>query len=96
MTSSDEVEYDDVDYSVTRPLNDLVNIFRQAKLKRISQCKQTNFPSGIYPVYMFALIPIKDEINSHSAESSIKDETSTPSSESSSDLDVSDKPKIEK
>lgn len=23
----------------------------------MKQCKQTNFPNGIYPVYMFALVP---------------------------------------
>lgn len=27
----------------------------------MKQCKQTNFPNGIYPVYMFALVPSSEE-----------------------------------
>lgn len=59
VTSSNVTEYDETDSSVTRPLKNLLSIFKTAKLKRISQCKQTNFPNGIYPVYMFALKPMK-------------------------------------
>lgn len=57
VTSSGKTEVDDTDSSVTRPLKSYLKIFNAAKLKRIKQCKQTNFPTGIYPVYMFALIP---------------------------------------
>lgn len=58
VTSSNETEFDETDSSVTRPLYKLLDIFEKAKLKRIKQCKQTNFPNGIYPVHMFALKPM--------------------------------------
>ncbi|CAH2104712.1 unnamed protein product [Euphydryas editha] len=61
VTSSGKPEIDETDSSVTRPLKQFLKIFKLAKLKRIKQCKQTNFPAGIYPVYMFALIPIDRE-----------------------------------
>ncbi|XP_028177989.1 N-terminal Xaa-Pro-Lys N-methyltransferase 1-A-like [Ostrinia furnacalis] len=61
VTSSGKVEKDDADSSITRSLKQYLKIFKCANLKRIKQCKQTNFPSGIYPVYMFALIPQGDE-----------------------------------
>ncbi|XP_059048874.1 N-terminal Xaa-Pro-Lys N-methyltransferase 1-B-like [Achroia grisella] len=57
VTSSGELERDDKDSSVTRSLIQFIKIFKIANLKRIKQCKQTNFPNGIYPVYMFALVP---------------------------------------
>ncbi|KAL0894732.1 hypothetical protein ABMA27_013266 [Loxostege sticticalis] len=57
VTSSGKVEKDEADSSITRSLKQYLKIFKCANLKRIKQCKQTNFPSGIYPVYMFALIP---------------------------------------
>ncbi|XP_045764132.1 alpha N-terminal protein methyltransferase 1-like [Maniola jurtina] len=62
VTSSGKTEGDETDSSVTRPLKEYLRIFKLAKLKRIKQCKQTNFPTGIYPVYMFALIPNDDNI----------------------------------
>ncbi|XP_068620924.1 alpha N-terminal protein methyltransferase 1-like [Battus philenor] len=57
VTSSGITEKDDTDSSVTRPFKEFLKIFKKANLKRIKQCKQTNFPNGIYPVYMFALVP---------------------------------------
>lgn len=57
VTSSGRTEGDETDSSVTRPLKEYQKIFKLAKLRRIKQCKQTNFPAGIYPVYMFALVP---------------------------------------
>ncbi|XP_072936504.1 alpha N-terminal protein methyltransferase 1-like [Epargyreus clarus] len=57
VTSTGKIETDETDSSVTRPLKQYLQIFKRAKLKRIKQCKQTNFPNGIYPVYMIALIP---------------------------------------
>ncbi|CAH0726677.1 unnamed protein product, partial [Brenthis ino] len=57
VTSSGKTEVDETDSSVTRPLKLYLKIFKLAKLKRIKQCKQTNFPAGIYPVHMFALVP---------------------------------------
>lgn len=64
VTSSGNIERDDTDASMTRPLRNYHQIFKKAKLKRIKQCRQTNFPEGIYPVYMFALLPsekVKEE-----------------------------------
>ncbi|XP_050361539.1 alpha N-terminal protein methyltransferase 1-like [Nymphalis io] len=58
VTSSGKIEIDETDSSVTRPLKQYLKIFKLAKLKRIKQSKQTNFPTGIFPVYMFALLPI--------------------------------------
>ncbi|KAM3959085.1 N-terminal Xaa-Pro-Lys N-methyltransferase 1-B-like [Aphomia sociella] len=64
VTSSGRTEIDETDSSVTRSLKQFMNIFKTANLKRIKQCKQSNFPNGIYPVYMFALVPNKvDELN---------------------------------
>ncbi|VVC92923.1 alpha N-terminal protein methyltransferase 1-like [Leptidea sinapis] len=60
VTSSGKVEADEVDSSITRPLKQFIQIFKSANLKRIKQCKQTNLPNGIYPVYMFALVPINE------------------------------------
>ncbi|KAG7311571.1 hypothetical protein JYU34_002620 [Plutella xylostella] len=62
VASSGRIEKDDTDSSVTRPLKQFLQIFKKAKLKRIKQCKQTNFPEGIYPVYMFALVPMEKEV----------------------------------
>ncbi|XP_047544809.1 alpha N-terminal protein methyltransferase 1-like [Vanessa atalanta] len=58
VTSSGKIEIDETDSSVTRPLKQYLKIFKLAKLKRIKQSKQTNFPTGIFPVYMFALLPV--------------------------------------
>ncbi|KAL4706018.1 hypothetical protein ACJJTC_014240 [Scirpophaga incertulas] len=57
VTSSGKMENDETDSSITRTLKHFLKIFKSANLKRIKQCKQTNFPNGIYPVYMFALKP---------------------------------------
>lgn len=57
VTSSGQSEIDTIDSSVTRSLKQFLRIFKAAKLERMKQCKQTNFPNGIYPVYMFALVP---------------------------------------
>ncbi|CAH4028514.1 N-terminal Xaa-Pro-Lys N-methyltransferase 1-A-like [Pieris brassicae] len=53
--SSNELEYDDVDSSVTRPSYLMLKIFDEANLKVIKTKIQTGFPDDIYPVYMFAL-----------------------------------------
>ncbi|PZC78802.1 hypothetical protein B5X24_HaOG217128 [Helicoverpa armigera] len=57
VTSSGKIEKDLTDSSVTRSYKQYLSIFKKCNLKRIKQCKQTNFPNGIYPVYMFALVP---------------------------------------
>ncbi|KAJ2953586.1 hypothetical protein O0L34_g1190 [Tuta absoluta] len=55
VSSSGKLEKDEADSSVTRSLRQYINIFKASKLKRKKQCKQTNFPNGLYPVYMLAL-----------------------------------------
>lgn len=57
VTSSNKLEKDEVDSSVTRPMKHLLRIFKKAKLKIVKELKQEDFPKGIYPVYMFALRP---------------------------------------
>lgn len=73
VTSSGHSEVDTTDSSVTRTLKQFLRIFKAAKLKRMKQCKQTNFPNGIYPVYMFALVPSSEvEANdNHNVDSSL-------------------------
>lgn len=57
VTSSGKIEKDHTDSSITRTFKQYLGIFKKCNLKRIKQCKQANFPNGIYPVYMFALKP---------------------------------------
>ncbi|XP_013386213.1 N-terminal Xaa-Pro-Lys N-methyltransferase 1-B-like [Lingula anatina] len=55
VTSSDEVDKDDTDSSVTRPRDILVKLMMEAGLKIIKEEKQKGFPKGLYDVIMFAL-----------------------------------------
>lgn len=57
VTSSNNLEIDKEDSSVTRPLNSLRSLFEKASLICIKEQQQTKFPRGLYPVYMFALRP---------------------------------------
>ncbi|CAG4956096.1 unnamed protein product [Colias eurytheme] len=57
ITTSDELEYDDEDSSVTRPVKLMLKIFEEANLEMIRTEIQTGFPDDIYPVHMFALKP---------------------------------------
>lgn len=54
-TSSDKVEVDTEDSSVTRPLSELKRLFELAGLVSVKEQKQSRFPQGLYPVHMFAL-----------------------------------------
>lgn len=56
-TSSEEIEVDTVDSSVTRPVKRFREIFASAGLDCWRVVKQNNFPKGIYAVHMFALKP---------------------------------------
>lgn len=55
--SSETVEWDEVDSSVTRSYDDITNIFKKAGLRIVKETHQTNFPVEIYRVFMFALCP---------------------------------------
>lgn len=57
VTSSNNLEIDKEDSSVTRPLKDLQSLFEKADLICIKEQQQTKFPRTLYPVYMFALRP---------------------------------------
>lgn len=56
-TSSEKVEIDTEDSSVTRPLIKLKSLFHLAGLTIIKEQKQGRLPRGLYPVHMFALRP---------------------------------------
>lgn len=55
MTSSENLEIDTKDSSVTRPLSEFYRIFQESNLTCIKEEQQHKFPRGLYPVYMFAL-----------------------------------------
>lgn len=55
ITTSNELDYDDNDSSVTRPLSLFVKLFEEAKLKIVKTAIQKGFPDDIYPVYSIAL-----------------------------------------
>lgn len=58
MSSTDEIDKDEQDSSVTRPLALYRKIFEKAGLDCYRQVKQRNFPKGLYTVYMFVLRPL--------------------------------------
>ncbi|XP_054718323.1 N-terminal Xaa-Pro-Lys N-methyltransferase 1-like [Uloborus diversus] len=53
--SSDEIDTDHVDGSVTRPRDLLLTLFKKADLQLLAERKQYKFPRGLYEVKMFAL-----------------------------------------
>ncbi|KAK3871035.1 hypothetical protein Pcinc_023792 [Petrolisthes cinctipes] len=55
VTSSGIVELDEVDSSVTRPLQLLLSIIEQADLKVLKNSRQPNLPKGLYEVRMLCL-----------------------------------------
>ncbi|XP_068633469.1 alpha N-terminal protein methyltransferase 1-like [Battus philenor] len=57
VTGSNEYDYDDEDYSVTRPYKMMITLFQQSNLEIIKTDIQTGFPEDIYSVHMFALKP---------------------------------------
>lgn len=60
IATNGEIEYDEDDSSVTRPLELMKKIFEEAKLTTIKTVVQDNFPEDIYPVHTFALMPDQD------------------------------------
>ncbi|XP_023209798.1 N-terminal Xaa-Pro-Lys N-methyltransferase 1-B-like isoform X2 [Centruroides sculpturatus] len=55
LSSTDEVEMDNQDSSVTRPRSLLLKLFKDAGLELLAERKQYKFPKGLYEVKMFAL-----------------------------------------
>lgn len=58
VSSSDKVEFDANDFSVTRPLALMKKIIQDAGLRIVREIRQNNFPKGLYPVYILALRPV--------------------------------------
>nr|BAN21159.1 methyltransferase-like protein [Riptortus pedestris] len=58
ITSSNEIDVDEEDSSITRPYDHLLKLFEESRLKCILKQQQTSFPKGLYPVKMFALRPV--------------------------------------
>lgn len=59
VTASDTSDVDVVDSSVTRPLVLLKALIVKSGLRIIKMTRQSNFPAGIFPVYMITLKPAK-------------------------------------
>ena len=57
ITSSGEVEMDDIDSSVTRPDARFHYVFQTANLEIIRELPQKKFPQELYNVKMYALKP---------------------------------------
>lgn len=55
ITSSNKIEIDTQDSSITRSYDDLKKIFIKADLVCLKEQKQIHMPQGLYPIYMFAL-----------------------------------------
>ena len=64
ITSSGEVEMDDIDSSVTRPDGRFHYIFKTANLEVIREIPQRKFPQELYNVKMYALKPKLDSWSS--------------------------------
>ncbi|XP_037945107.1 alpha N-terminal protein methyltransferase 1-like [Teleopsis dalmanni] len=58
VTSTKEVEKDEQDSSVTRPLKVYEDTLRLAEFRILRITRQQSFPKGLYPVYMIASRPI--------------------------------------
>jgi len=58
-TRSNQLENDSLDSSVTRSFAMYVDIFKKADYNVISNVKQKNFPKELYPVWAWALRPVK-------------------------------------
>lgn len=57
ITSTDDLELDKQDSSVTRSMSLLRQIFDKANLECYRVVKQQHFPKGLFSVYMFILKP---------------------------------------
>lgn len=59
FTSNDEIEVDETDSSVTRPLKYTKDLLTKAGLRVFKAKKQTAMPNGLYPIHMLAMRPFK-------------------------------------
>ncbi|XP_040169243.1 N-terminal Xaa-Pro-Lys N-methyltransferase 1 [Anopheles arabiensis] len=58
FTTSNVVDVDRTDSSVTRPLLQMKQLLKQGNMRVVKEQRQTSFPKELYPVYMLALRPI--------------------------------------
>ncbi|KFB45941.1 AGAP010397-PA-like protein [Anopheles sinensis] len=58
FTSSNIVDVDRQDSSVTRPLAVMKQLLKEGNMRVVKEQRQTSFPKDLYPVYMLALRPI--------------------------------------
>lgn len=59
FTNGDEIEVDEEDSSVTRPLSWTKGLIKRAGLRVFKAKKQPAMPDGLYPIHMLALKAIK-------------------------------------
>lgn len=58
VTEANEIDFDEDDSTITRPVSHMIELFKDAKLKVIISELQKGFPEDNYPVYSFLLTPI--------------------------------------
>ena len=59
FTNGDDVEVDEQDSSVTRPLAYTKDLIKRAGLRVFKSRKQAAMPDGLYPIHMLALKPVR-------------------------------------
>jgi len=59
-TKGEVEDVDEEDSSITRPFKGFMNVFAKSGVKVLKYCKQKNFPTELYPVWIFALDPHPD------------------------------------
>ncbi|XP_056630647.1 N-terminal Xaa-Pro-Lys N-methyltransferase 1 [Diorhabda sublineata] len=72
ITSTDGIEKDELDSSITRPMFMFHQLFEKAKLSCYRQLKQHNFPKGLYSIYMFVLRPFENHLHDNSGEENLR------------------------
>lgn len=65
FTWRDDIEVDEQDSSVTRPLAWTKGLIKRAGLRVFKTRKQQAMPDGIYPIHMLALKPMRNTGNSN-------------------------------
>lgn len=62
FTRTDDIEVDEQDSSVTRPLAYTKGLISRAGLRVLKAKRQTAMPDGIYPIHMLALKPMRSKV----------------------------------
>lgn len=60
FTNGDDIEVDEQDSSVTRPLSWTKGLIKRAGLRVFKEKRQTAMPDGLYPIHMLALKPVRN------------------------------------